>query len=40
MLMLFGFLVALSLFSLPDLDRVGRMQDENEGKKDGEKEPD
>lgn len=36
MLMLLGILVVISLLSLPDVNRVGRKQDE-EG---GEKEPD
>ena len=39
MFMLFGFLVVAAIFSLPDLDSVGRKQNQNAGKKDGGKEP-
>jgi len=37
MLMLFGFLVVAVVLSLPDVDSVGRTQNQNTGKKDGEK---
>jgi hypothetical protein len=40
MLILFGFLVVAAVLSLPDVDSVGRTQNQNTGKKDGEKMPD
>jgi hypothetical protein len=40
MLILFGFLVVAVVLSLPDVDSVGRTQNQNTGKKDGEKMPD
>jgi len=40
MFLLIGFLVVMSLLSLPDLERVGRRQNENDWKRDGEQGPD